>query len=46
MVTVLLSEPEDPEYGYAFSAENLHEAGYDAFLTGFVFIHLANYLGK
>ncbi|KAK7160963.1 hypothetical protein R3I94_003817 [Phoxinus phoxinus] len=31
--------------GYDTSTEQLHEAGYDAFITGLCFISMANYLG-
>ena len=31
---------------YDTATEMLHEAGYDAYITGLCFISMANYLGK
>lgn len=31
---------------YNTSSEQLHEAGYDAYITGLCFVSMANYLGK
>uniref|UniRef100_A0A671SWA1 Poly(A)-specific ribonuclease RNA-binding domain-containing protein n=1 Tax=Sinocyclocheilus anshuiensis TaxID=1608454 RepID=A0A671SWA1_9TELE len=41
-------EPRCPEgiQSYDTSTEQLHEAGYDAFITGLCFISMANYLGS
>uniref|UniRef100_UPI00358F9CEC poly(A)-specific ribonuclease PARN-like n=1 Tax=Myxine glutinosa TaxID=7769 RepID=UPI00358F9CEC len=40
-------EPESPENfpAYNTATEQLHEAGYDAYITGLSFITMANYLG-
>ena len=31
---------------YDTAAEQLHEAGYDAYITGLCFVSMANYLGE
>ena len=42
-----VSLPEFEEnFGYANSDEKYHDAGYDAYVTGFCFLAMANYLGK
>ena len=41
-----VSLPEFEEnFGYANSDEKYHDAGYDAYVTGFCFLAMANYLG-
>lgn len=45
MLCVCVECPEDFQ-SYDTSSEQLHEAGYDAYITGLCFISMANYLGK
>ena len=44
--TVLLPETAEGFPRYDTAQEQLHEAGYDAYITGLCFISMANYLGK
>ena len=44
--TVLLPETAEGFPSYDTAQEQLHEAGYDAYITGLCFISMANYLGK
>ena len=37
---------EDGLEGYSTESERLHEAGYDAYITGLCFIIMSNYLGQ
>ncbi|XP_025408828.1 poly(A)-specific ribonuclease PARN-like [Sipha flava] len=39
-------EPEVPEVGYSSDANNLHDAGFDAYLTSSVFVNLCNLYAK
>ncbi len=41
-----LSETAEGFHSYDTAQEQLHEAGYDAYITGLCFISMANYLGN
>lgn len=43
---LLLSETAEGFNSYDTAQEQLHEAGYDAYITGLCFISMANYLGN
>lgn len=41
-----LSETAEGFHSYDTAQEQLHEAGYDAYITGLCFVSMANYLGN
>lgn len=41
-----MSETAEGFPSYDTAQEQLHEAGYDAYITGLCFISMANYLGN
>ncbi|KAI5698138.1 hypothetical protein M8J75_002189 [Diaphorina citri] len=43
--TLVTCEPELADRGYSTTNEKSHEAGYDAYITGLVFLSLSHYLG-
>lgn len=46
MCLIYFVEPEVPEVGYEVDSTKLHDAGFDAYLTGSVFVNLCNLYGK
>ncbi|XP_008480634.2 poly(A)-specific ribonuclease PARN [Diaphorina citri] len=44
--TLVTCEPEMADRGYSTTNEKSHEAGYDAYITGLVFLSLSHYLGE
>lgn len=46
IIIIFILEPEVPEVGYSSDANNLHDAGFDAYLTSSVFVNLCNLYGK
>lgn len=46
LVILFLSETAEGFPSYDTAQEQLHEAGYDAYITGLCFISMANHLGK
>lgn len=40
------TETAEGFHSYDTAQEQLHEAGYDAYITGLCFISMANYLGN
>jgi len=46
MCLIYFVEPEVPEVGYTVDTLQLHDAGFDAYLTGSVFVNLCNLYGE